>query len=141
MAKAVWPVPTAVPLSVESWPLDPKTRVCGAVQRGWAAPVTVPCIDQVSAAVGVRVSVTGTWLPSESYIVVVMTTGLVALDGRFPPRTTFCVWAGGPVEPTTTLSGVGGAVVGCPGAHPSTSPPLLVARLPLLSIWRSPSSV
>jgi len=39
------------------------------------------------------------------------------------------------------LSAVGGDVVGCPGAHPWTSPPLLVAKLPLLSIWRSPSSV
>ena len=93
------------------------------------------------SAVGVSVSVTGTWLPRESYIVVVMVTGLVALDGRFPPRTTFCVWAGGPVDPTTTLSGPGGDVVGWPGAHPSMSPPLLVARFPLLSTWRSPSSV
>ena len=95
----------------------------------------------LAAPVGVKVSATGTALPSASYKVVVTVTGVVEPAGRFPPRSTCCVSAGGSADPTMTLSGPGGDVLGWPAAQPSTSPPLWVARLPLASICRSPSRV
>src|SRR5580692_10199101 len=114
MGSDVVPAPTAAPLIDASCPLVPKTTVWGAAHNVAAAPGTVPCMLQVLAApVGVNVNATGTAVPSASFKVVVTVTGVVAPAGRFPPRSTCCVSAGGSADPTITLRGPGGDVLGC----------------------------
>ena len=98
-------------------------------------------LQVLAAPVGVKVRSTGTALPNASYMVVVTFTGVVEPAGRFPPRSMFCVSAGGSADPTMMLSGPGGDVLGWPSAQPSTNPPPSVARFPFESICRSPSRV
>ena len=85
-----------------NWPSVPNVTVWGFVHRLADAPVTVPWSDHVLAVpVGVRVRVTGTWLPSESKMLVEMVTGLVPplAGGRLPPMLMLSVWLGASADP------------------------------------------